>query len=186
VIPLLAEVNVGPALVGQHAAKTLIVVVVLLIGFRLTGKRELSQFNVYDLAMLMALSNAVQNAMTGGLGSLPVGLATSSTVVATAWVISRFLSRRARLEPRVLGSPILLVRDGRVMPSRLKRGRVTREELDEACRSRGLASPRDAALAVLEIDGSISVIPAERSRADRWRPPRRPRTRRAAGPGQAR
>ena len=80
-IHVLALAPVSATRVAEQAAKTAVVVVVLLVGFRLTGKRGLSQFNVYDLAMIIALSNAVQNAMTGGLGNLPIGLATSSTVL---------------------------------------------------------------------------------------------------------
>jgi uncharacterized membrane protein YcaP (DUF421 family) len=179
-IVLAAGTSVGAVRVGEQVAKTLIVVVVLLIAFRLTGKREVSQFNVYDLAMLMALSNAVQNSMTGGLGSLWVGLATSSTVVAVAWLVSRVLARRSGLEARVLGSPMLLVNHGRVLPGRLQRAGVSREDLDEAVRGHGLASPRDAALVVLEIDGSMSVVdagtPTSRARVAPTR--RRPRVRR--------
>ncbi|HEY5165662.1 MAG TPA: hypothetical protein VIJ44_06915, partial [Acidimicrobiia bacterium] len=113
VIVALAPVSAGR--VGEQAAKTVILVIVLLIGFRISGKREMSQFTVYDLAMIIALSNAVQNAMTGGLGNFPIGLATSSTIVVTAWGISRLLARRPRLATEVLGTPTLLVNDGRVL-----------------------------------------------------------------------
>jgi uncharacterized membrane protein YcaP (DUF421 family) len=145
--------------VGEQALKTLIIVIVLLVGFRITGKRELAQFNVYDLAMIMALSNAVQNAMTGGLGNLPIGLATSSTVVVAAWGLSRLLGRRPALETRFLGSPTLLVHDGRVLTDRLRRQHVSMDELREACRQRGMAQPQDCRLVMLEIDGSLSVVP---------------------------
>jgi uncharacterized membrane protein YcaP (DUF421 family) len=176
----LAPVTAGR--VGEQAVKTAIIVVILLVAFRATGKREIAQFNVYDLAMLMALSNAVQNAMTGGLGNLPVGLATSTTVVVTAWALSRVLARRPRLEAQVLGSPVLLVNDGHVLEARLRHEHVSREELDEACREHGVDGPRDCRLVVLEMDGSLSVVPADahdRARSSsRSRRPRRPRGRR--------
>jgi uncharacterized membrane protein YcaP (DUF421 family) len=172
---VLALAPVSASRIGEQAAKTLIVVVVLLIGFRLTGKRELAQFNVYDLAMIMALSNAVQNAMTGGLGNLPIGLATSSTVVLAAWAISRVLARRSTLEARVLGSPVLLVNDGHVLEDRLRHQHVSPDELNEACRERGMDSPRDARLVVLEVDGSISVVAKPATRTDRSSPEGRPR-----------
>jgi uncharacterized membrane protein YcaP (DUF421 family) len=177
---VVAVAPVSATRVGEQAAKTLILVVVLLIGLRLTGKRELSQFNIYDLAMLMALANAVQNSMTGGLGNFPVGLATSSTVVLGAWVISRVLARQPTLEGHVLGSPVLLVNDGHVLQDRLRRERISTDELDEACRGRGMESPHDARLVVLEVDGSISVVP--KNRHDDQPPPkdrRRPRRRRS-------
>ena len=102
---VLASAPVSASRVGEQAAKTFILVVVLLVAFRVTGKREIAQFTVYDLAMVMALSNAVQNAMTGGLGNFAIGLVTSSTLVLTAWVISRVIARQPRLEADVLGHP---------------------------------------------------------------------------------
>ncbi len=175
---VLALAPVTATRVGEQAAKTLVIVIVLLIGFRLTGKRELAQFNVYDLAMVMALSNAVQNAMTGGLGNLPIGLATSSTVVLGAWAVSWVLARRTTLETRVLGSPVLLVNNGHLLQGRLRQEHVSPDELEEACRTRGMSSHRDARLVVLEVDGSISVVP--KREADR-----RPGTRAPAPPGPA-
>jgi uncharacterized membrane protein YcaP (DUF421 family) len=156
---VVAIASVSGARVAQQSAKTLIVVVVLFVVFRVAGKRELSQLNVYDLAMLMALSNAVQNSMTGGLGNLPVGLATSSTVIVSAWIVSRVIARRPRLERRVMGTPSLLVHDGRVLKDHLRREQVTDDELAEACRGRGIEGPADAKMVALEVDGSISVIP---------------------------
>lgn len=158
-IHLLALAPVSGTRVAEQAAKTVVVVVVLLVAFRLTGKRGIAQFNVYDLAMVMALSNAVQNAMTGGLGNLPVGLAVSSTVLVVTWLVARLFARDTRLEERVLGSPTLLVNQGQVLTGRLERQRITDAQLDEACREHGVNSPADCQLVVLEVDGSLSVVP---------------------------
>jgi uncharacterized membrane protein YcaP (DUF421 family) len=174
VVIALAPVSAGR--VGEQAAKTFILVIVLLIAFRVTGKREISQFTVYDLAMIIALSNAVQNSMTGGLGNFPIGLATSSTIVVTAWGISRLLARRPRLATQLLGTPTLLVNDGRVLTARLRDAHVTPDEVSEACREHGVGGPRDCHLVVLEIDGSISVVP--RSAEVASEPPTRPARRR--------
>lgn len=161
---LLASVVAGPAPVsasdvGVQVIKTVIVVAFLLVGFRLLGKREMAQLSVYDLAMLFALSNAVQNAMTAGKGNLDLGLATSSAVVVVAWALTRVLARRPAIESRIIGSPTILVHDGQVLVGRLRRERVSEEELAEALRSQGIERPDEVALAVLEVDGSISVVP---------------------------
>jgi len=159
VIVLAALKPVSAHRIEVQAIKTLIVFVFLVCGFRLLGKREAAQLNVYDLAMLMALANAVQNAMTGGLGNLPIGIATSSTVLLAAWVVSRVFRRHPRLESRFVGSPVLLASNGKVLQPRLRQQRVTNAELTEACRQHGIEGPTDCALAVLEVDGSISIVP---------------------------
>jgi uncharacterized membrane protein YcaP (DUF421 family) len=146
---------------GVQAVKTLIVFVVVGVVLRLLGKREASQLNVYDLAMLMALANAVQNAMTAGKGNLPVGIVTSSTVVLAAWALTRLIVRAPATERAITGSPTILVHNGRILADRLRRERVTREDIDAALRAYGLSGVGEVRTAVLEVDGSITVIPKE-------------------------
>jgi len=97
--------------------------------------------------------------MTAGRGNLAVGLVTSSGVVVSAWALTRLLARRPQLSARVIGSPTILVRNGQVLVGRLRTQRVTDHELAAATRAVGLQGTDDVALAVLEIDGSISVVP---------------------------
>jgi uncharacterized membrane protein YcaP (DUF421 family) len=175
---LAAVAGVSAGGVAAHALKTLVLVVVLIVGLRLLGKREVAQLNVYDLAMLMAVSNAVQNAMTGGLGNLPIGLATSSTIVVAAWALTKVVVREPAVERRVIGTPTVLVSDGNVLRDRLRRERVTDAELEAAFRQHGVAGASDVALAVLEVDGTISVCPGTRSAARGGEGPLRPARRR--------
>jgi len=156
-----------------QAAKTAIVFALVATGLRLLGKREASQLNVYDLAMLMALANAVQNAMTGGKGNIGVGLVTSSVVVLLAWGLTRLIVRDPGVERLVIGSPTILVHDGRVLTDRLRRQRLSRDELLAAIRAYGLSNLEQVQTAVLEVDGSISVIPYPDKRSDH-RPDGRP------------
>jgi uncharacterized membrane protein YcaP (DUF421 family) len=142
-----------------QAAKTAIVFALVATGLRLLGKREAGQLNVYDLAMLMALANAVQNAMTGGKGNIGVGLVTSSVIVLFAWGLTRLVIRDPGVERLVIGSPTILVHDGRVLTDRLRRQRINRDELTAAIRAYGLSDLRQVQTAVLEVDGAISVIP---------------------------
>src|SRR5579884_1974635 len=161
---LLASTPPGPSPITAQAVvvqivKAVIVMAFLLAGFRLLGKREMSQLTVYDLAMLFALSNAVQNAMTAGRGNLLLGLGLSGAIVVVAWALGRVLVRAPRLEARIIGSPTILVNHGVVLDRNLRRQRVGRDELEAAIRGIGLAGPDQVGLAVLEVDGSISIVP---------------------------
>ncbi len=149
--------------IAVQATKSAIVVMALLVGFRLFGKRETGQLNVYDLAMLFALANAVQNAMTAGKGELSIGLAASTAVVATGWALSRLLFRRPSVERWVVGSPTIIVHDGHVLRDRMRRERVSDDELQAAVREFGLDDVGAVDLAVLEVDGSISIVPRKGS-----------------------
>ena len=144
--------------VAAYATKGVVMFVFVLTAFRALGKRHAGSFNVYDVVTLMAASNAVQNAITGGRGNLPVGLAVSTAIVLTAWIVTRTLVRHPRLQP-VLGTPTILINHGIVLEEHIRRQHLTRADLATALRQHGLDDIDDVALAVLEPNGTISVVP---------------------------
>ena len=70
------------------AARTLIVLVVLILGLRLVARRHIGEMNIYDLALLLALANSVQNAMTKGSGHLGVGLVSAGVLLLAGRALS--------------------------------------------------------------------------------------------------
>ncbi len=141
------------------ACKTVLVMLFLFVAFRLLGKRQVAQMNLYDLVMIMAVANAVQNAMTGGRGNLSVGLVTSATVILIAWFATRLFIHAPKLEERCIGTPTVILNHGRVLRKQLYRERVSPEELMAAIRGHGLQHANQVELAVIEVDGSISIVP---------------------------
>src|SRR5438093_8782428 len=95
------------------AARTAIVLVVLLIAIRFLGKRQIGGMNVYDLVLMLAVANAVQNAMTKGSGQLAVGLASAGTLLLIGQVLGIALVRRPWLEAHLVGTPTIILQDGR-------------------------------------------------------------------------
>jgi len=142
-----------------YVGKTAVVVLYLFIGFRLLGKRQVAQFNLYDLATIIAIANAVQNAMTRGKGDLSIAIVCSSTLIAVGWLITRVLVKAPKIEGLVFGTPTVILTDGKVLTDRMHRERISEDELETALRQHGLSDANQASLAVLEVDGSISVVP---------------------------
>lgn len=142
-----------------YFAKSAVVLLFLFAGYRLMGKRQIAQFNLYDLATIMALANAVQNAMTRGKGDLSVGLVCSSSLILVGWGISRLVARIPGSQAFVYGTPTVLVSDGTVLVDHMHKERVTHDELLAAMRGHGLTSVAQVRLAVLEVDGAISIVP---------------------------
>ncbi|MHB8635798.1 MAG: DUF421 domain-containing protein [Fimbriimonadaceae bacterium] len=140
-------------------AKPAVVLLFLLLLFRLLGKRTAAQMNVYDLAMIVALANAVQNAMTEGKGDLSVGIVASGTLILTASAFAWFVARSPRTERALVGSPTVVLNKGHILRSRLRKELLTEEELMAALRAHGLSDPSQAEMAVLEIDGTLSIVP---------------------------
>jgi uncharacterized membrane protein YcaP (DUF421 family) len=140
------------------ALRTTIVYLALLVGLRLTGKRQLGQLSVFDLVLLLVIANAVQNAMVGADTSVWGGLVAVGVLLVWHRVID-WVRRRNKKVARLLGgSPTLLIHNGHVLPAALAHENLTEAELLQALREHGVATPADVRLAVLEPDGMISVI----------------------------
>jgi uncharacterized membrane protein YcaP (DUF421 family) len=143
------------------AAKTAVIYVFLIAGLRLLGRRELGQMTVYDLVLIVVLANSVQNAMVGNDNTLVGGLIAALTLLALNRLFTVLLIRFPTLEKRVIGEPLLIVSEGRVLPDRLKQEGVSREQVLAALREHGIARVEDARMCVLEVDGTISVVPRD-------------------------
>ena len=130
----------------------------ILAAVRLMGKREAGQLSPYDLVLLLLLSNAVQNAMVGPSTSLGAGLAAATTLLVMNLAVVRLVLRGGRLATALRGSPTMLVHDGRLVAEHLKREGLTLDDLNQALREHGVAAICDVHLAVLEVDGTISVL----------------------------
>ena len=138
--------------------RSVIVYLVLLLLLRLFGKRELGQLAPFDLVLLLIISNSVQNAMVGDDTSLNGGLIAAATLLLVNWVVDRFALKSKWFRRGVIGSPTLLVCDGEFLREHMEREGISNEEIMQAVRSRGISNLKDVRWAILEVDGSISVI----------------------------
>ncbi len=127
---------------------------------RLMGKRELGQMTVFDLVVILLIANAVQNAMTGPDTSLEGGMIVAAILLAANRLVAQVRMRGGAWGRLIEGTPTVLVSDGEYVASHLHREGLAREEIDAAIREHGLESVKEVKLAVLEIDGSISVVPS--------------------------
>ncbi len=109
----------------------------------------------------MVMGSSVETAMVTGNTSLPAGLASAATLLISNYFISRLLRRHTLLRRLVVGRPIPLVYKGRYLPKRIDAAGLTEDDVLEGIRERGYENLDEVKLAVLEIDGSISVIPNE-------------------------
>src|SRR5689334_11320128 len=150
------------AIVGR----TVVIYAVVLIGVRLSGKREVGQMTPFDLTLLLLISNGVQNAMTGPDTSLLGGVVAAATLLILNYFVAEFSGANRRFRKFVQGQPSLLVHDGKVIESHMAKEHVSMDELQRALREHGIGSYHDVALAVLEVDGSISCLKYDEIKPD--------------------
>jgi uncharacterized membrane protein YcaP (DUF421 family) len=138
--------------------RAVVVYAFLFILLRITGKRQVGQLAPFDLVLLLVLSNAVQNSMNGGDNSLTGGLILAVALVALNYLVAYVTHRSKKLELLVAGRPEVLIHNGRVFEQVMARVGLTHHELMAAVRQGGCASADDVHLAVIENNGSISVV----------------------------
>jgi uncharacterized membrane protein YcaP (DUF421 family) len=161
--------DIGPDLL-QVAARTAVVYAFLILVLRLSGKREVGQMSILELIVILLISDAVQNSMVGENTTLWGGLVAVLTLLGLDYGLKLLTIRSRRVRRAIEGEPRLLVRDGRLLTKALREEKVEAEEVRAAVRAQGLARIEDVRLAVLETDGSISVIPlADAEDAERER-----------------
>jgi uncharacterized membrane protein YcaP (DUF421 family) len=142
----------------EIAVRTSVIYVLVLIGIRVTGKREVGQMTPFDLTLLLLLSNSVQNAMTGPDTSLVGGIAAALVLLTLNFLLAETSGINRRFRKLVQGSPTLLIHNGQCITTHMAKEHVSMDELNRALREHGVSCVADAALAVLEVDGSISVL----------------------------
>jgi len=142
----------------QLIVRSAAIYVVLLFALRIFGKREVGQFTLYDLVLILLVANAVQPAMTGPDSSLGGGMVIIGTLVGLNFLIAR--ADRYRLFHRLFTpGPALIIKDGQLIQARIRREGVSADEVEAAIREHGLAGVSDVKMGVLEEDGTISIVP---------------------------
>lgn len=142
----------------EIALRTGVIYLLVLAGIRISGKREVGQMTPFDLTLLLLLSNSVQNAMTGPDTSLAGGAVAATTLLLLNFLVAEVSGGNRRFRKYIQGEPSLLVHDGEVNMAHMAAEHVSMDELERALREHGVGTYKQAALAVLEVDGSISVL----------------------------
>ncbi len=143
--------------------RSLAVYIALLAVLRVFGKREVGQFTLFDLVLILLVANAVQPAMTGPDSSLLGGLIIIATLVGANHLLSVARQRLPFIAELLESKPTVIASDGQWDTRAMDREDVTIEEAEMALREHGIADVREVEIAVLESDGSISVVPKDKS-----------------------
>ncbi len=142
----------------ELALRAILIYVALLLALRVFGKREVGQFTLYDLVFILLVANALQPAMTGPDNSIVGGLILILALVFTNFVIAR-LDRLPRFHNLFSAAPAVIIKDGKYLPDVMRREGVLPAECEMAMREHGVSDIKDVQIAVLEPDGSISIVP---------------------------
>lgn len=147
--------------------RAVVVYVMVMVLVRLSGKRAVGQFTPFDLVLLILIGNAVQNGLNGGDNSITGALLLASCLIVLNYGVAFLTARYRRIEQVVEGVPKVLARHGTVYHGVLRSELVSLDDFHTALRMNNIADPSDVALALLETNGSISVVSKDAGGAER-------------------
>ena len=141
----------------EKMLRPIVVYFFLVISLRIFGKRELTNINPFDFVVLLTLSNTVQNAIIGDDNSVSGGIIGATTLLATNYLVVRFLFKHRRLDQLVEGKPTVLVRNGEVCRDGLAREMLTEAELLSVAHRQGFGDISEIDHCELEPGGTFFV-----------------------------
>lgn len=125
---------------------------------RVSGKRAVGQFTPFDLVLLILIGNAVQNGINGGDNSLTGAAIMAVTLILLNYAMALLTSRNRSAERLLEGEPVVLARDGKVFAQVLRRELVSDADFAGALRMNNVERIEDIQLALLEINGHITIM----------------------------
>jgi uncharacterized membrane protein YcaP (DUF421 family) len=135
-----------------------VVYLAIVIFLRLGGKRQIGQMGTAEFVAILLISNAVQNSMNGGDNSITGGLILAGVLVLLSTLADWLSFRSKRWEQLIQGRPTLLIHQGQVLQKNLNQELLNLHELKTILRRQGFHSLDEIQEAVLESNGSVSVI----------------------------
>ena len=131
--------------------------------FRILGKRTLSEITTFDFVLLLIISETTTNALLGEDYSLTACFIMVSTLVGMDYLLSILKEKSKWFAVVSEGAPLVIVDNGKPLRKRMEKTKVDEEDVMEAARlTHGLRRMEDIRYAVLERNGSISIVPMKK------------------------
>jgi uncharacterized membrane protein YcaP (DUF421 family) len=156
----------------ESVLKAVAIYLALWLLIRLSGRRALGQLSVFEFVLFLIIGGAAQRALTGEDYSLTNAFIIVATLVGINVLVS-LIAREWPLARKIFkGVPMILVENGRPLTGRIRRSRLTEDEIMESARrDHGIETMAQVKYAILETSGHISIVPQERPRHSRKKPP---------------
>jgi len=138
--------------------RAVVIYVVFFIGLRLFGKRELGQFTTFDLVLVLLVANALQPAITGPDNSVTGGVIIITILLVFNRMVALVRNRWPWFDALIDPPPTVVVQDGEISKPALEKEGLSETDVEMAIREHGIDKLSDVKQAVLENDGSISVV----------------------------
>ena len=138
--------------------RTVLLYSVIILAVRVMGKRQISELQTSELVVTLIISDIASVPMQDSGQPLVSGLIPIAALVMCEILISGMMLKSSKFRKLICGRPIIVINDGKVQQSEMRRLRMTTEDLVEQLRQKNVFSIQDVAYAIVETNGKLSVI----------------------------
>ncbi len=138
--------------------RTILLYILVIIAMRIMGKRQISELQTSELVIMLLISDIAAIPMQDTGQSLVSGVIPMFTLVAVEVVLSVWMLKNSRLRKLICGSPVVIINDGKIDQSMMKKLRMSTEDLFEQLRQVDVFDINDVAYAIVETNGKVSII----------------------------
>lgn len=138
--------------------RTLLLYIVVVAAVRLMGKRQISELQTSELVVTLLISNLASVPMQDTGQPLISGLIPIAVLIMSEITVSGLMLKSSKFRRIICGRPLIVIYDGKIQQSEMRRLRMTTEDLFEQLRQKDVFSIQDIAYAIVETNGKMSVV----------------------------
>ena len=139
--------------------RTVVLYLFIIVGIRLLGKHQIGQLEPSELVLALIIADLASVPMQDNGIPLLTGLIPIVVLLAMSAILSILCTKSLRFRALLCGKPTIVVENGSLLQSELKRCRLTIDELLEELRIQGYTDISTVKFALLETNGQLSVLP---------------------------
>ncbi|CAI8724615.1 DUF421 domain-containing protein [Kosakonia quasisacchari] len=144
--------------------RAIAIYLVLMVVFKIAGRRALLQMTSFDLILLLIISEATQQALLGNDFSVTGAALTIITLVVVDILFGTLKKYVKGAENLIDGTPVVLVENGQMLENKMREADITRDDIMLSARNnQGIADLVEIKFAILERNGHISIVPKNSS-----------------------
>ena len=139
--------------------RSLVSLIVLFLITKAIGKNQVSELSLFDYVIGISIGNFAAEMIMDFNSNYYNGIVAMTTFGLIAWLVSYFTMKSMVLRRIIVGTPTVLIQNGKIIEKNLRKMMIDINDLLEQCRSNGTFDVNEIEYAIMEANGKISILP---------------------------
>lgn len=141
--------------------RTILIYIIVTAAVRLMGKRQVSDMQTSELVITLIISEVASLPLENAERPLLNSLVPIMMIVAIELLVSLLMMKSKRFRSLICGHPIVIIKDGQMIDSQLRKLRISREDVYSLLREKDIADESTVRWGIIEPNGTLSVLTEE-------------------------